>query len=163
MKMQLSWEKKSPFSTSHFHELIYSLLLFLSVSIFPCFTPDCSSTFTPKWQIYSFHQWTHPPSTLHGTPVPKLSCSLAPKFNISSRGTTTCIDFSPWKWTLGAVSHPGDGGQCRLSLTTLSAILSRLSFSSDLLLLLTRWPADLYSGTSPPCPAWASANVASKT
>lgn len=50
-----------------------------------------------------------------------LSDSLAPKFNISSRGTSACIDFSPWKWTLGAISHPGDG-QRRLSLATPSPI-----------------------------------------
>lgn len=42
---------------------------------------------------------------------------------------------------MGAVSHRGVGGQCRLSPETPSAILSHLSSASDSLILLTRRPA----------------------
>lgn len=123
------------------NSFIHTSFMFL-LSHFYASHPTAAPLSPPEPQIYSVHQWTHPPSTLRGTPEPKLSDSLAPKFNISSRGTSACIDFSPWKWTLGAISHPGDG-QRRVSLTTPSPIFSRPSLSSDLLLLLTRRPADL--------------------
>lgn len=101
-------------------------------------------------------------STLHGTPELKLSDSIVPKFNISSRGRTNSVDFSPWKWTR----------HCLIPEMASAAYRSRLchpffSLSFDLLLLATQRPADLsqWQVSSLSRPPWATggAHVAWKT